>query len=696
MGCFLGGLFTSFGIFVVFLGGAAAFSGAPLGGGIGVVVGVSLVVWGCVKLAGKTTAKKKISRCAYIVEHFAELSEQDIGQAEQAEQQECPVFSAEQGLLYALRVSKCVPTLKKVKTLASRWDVANTGGKNYSGGLALRHLSPDGPMVWDLLCGLYLQQFDALCSEGVAKALDRASRRKSVEARLKVLDKAIDEIADSETEFAGLAAAEEAAAKWIAELERAADSLDSEGSPDNGAAAPVLHRQSVTSQPEAGQSAMLDPETGRGATLEPEARQGGSFPACTLPVSQKGDIMEEEKKSGFALAALLCGIGSMFTCGLTALPAVICGHIALSRVHAGTARGTGKTITGLVLGYASLGLLALGVLSGLLSSDPGSGGDGDPAARQEDARQAPSAEERATRIAKARAARAKAKEDFLSSIEAQYAALLALVAKKDVAGVMRKIGEFETHGQLDFKEVARIRADHRRQEDARQAPSAEEPTTRIAKARAARAKAKEDFLSAIEAQYAALLALVAKKDVAGVMRKTGEFEKYGQSDFKDVARIRADHRRQQLAKEYKALERGDYRGQLSIYEELVSLFPDSETCRAKRRALRTKVAEIDRQEQAAQDREEAELQRAEAQLRNAPRNSEWDASVKQVKRYLEATLNDAGSVKYVEWSTVFQTPNGWIVRCKYRAKNAFGGYVLKNQLFYMDENGAVVSVRDVR
>ena len=615
MGCFLGGLFTSFGIFVVFLGGAAAFSGAPLGGGIGVVVGVSLVVWGCVKLAGKTTAKKKISRCAYIVEHFAELSEQDIGQAEQAEQQECPVFSAEQGLLYALRVSKCVPTLKKVKTLASRWDVANTGGKNYSGGLALRHLSPDGPMVWDLLCGLYLQQFDALCSEGVAKALDRASRRKSVEARLKVLDKAIDEIADSETEFAGLAAAEEAAAKWIAELERAADSLDSEGSPDNGAAAPVLHRQSVTSQPEAGQSAMLDPETGRGATLEPEARQGGSFPACTLPVSQKGDIMEEEKKSGFALAALLCGIGSMFTCGLTALPAVICGHIALSRVHAGTARGTGKTITGLVLGYASLGLLALGVLSGLLSSDPGSGGDGDPAARQEDARQAPSAEERATRIAKARAARAKA---------------------------------------------------------------------------------KEDFLSAIEAQYAALLALVAKKDVAGVMRKTGEFEKYGQSDFKDVARIRADHRRQQLAKEYKALERGDYRGQLSIYEELVSLFPDSETCRAKRRALRTKVAEIDRQEQAAQDREEAELQRAEAQLRNAPRNSEWDASVKQVKRYLEATLNDAGSVKYVEWSTVFQTPNGWIVRCKYRAKNAFGGYVLKNQLFYMDENGAVVSVRDVR
>lgn len=81
------------------------------------------------------------------------------------------------------------------------------------------------------------------------------------------------------------------------------------------------------------------------------------------------------------------------------------------------------------------------------------------------------------------------------------------------------------------------------------------------------------------------------------------------------------------------------------------------------------------------------------------KNSEWDSSVTQVQDYLRRNLNDAGSVQYVEWSKVNVIssdtgPYKYWVRCKYRAKNAFGAYVLQNQIFYLDKDGEVVDVKD--
>jgi len=35
------------------------------------------------------------------------------------------------------------------------------------------------------------------------------------------------------------------------------------------------------------------------------------------------------------------------------------------------------------------------------------------------------------------------------------------------------------------------------------------------------------------------------------------------------------------------------------------------------------------------------------------------------------------------------------VRHKYRAKNSFGGYVIENKIFYLDEQGNVVGEKDV-
>ncbi len=74
-----------------------------------------------------------------------------------------------------------------------------------------------------------------------------------------------------------------------------------------------------------------------------------------------------------------------------------------------------------------------------------------------------------------------------------------------------------------------------------------------------------------------------------------------------------------------------------------------------------------------------------------------DGSVEQVEDYLRANLNDAESYKPVSWSKVFKNEGDimrYYVRHSYRAKNGFGGYILKDQMFYMDSIGCVVLVKD--
>ena len=76
-------------------------------------------------------------------------------------------------------------------------------------------------------------------------------------------------------------------------------------------------------------------------------------------------------------------------------------------------------------------------------------------------------------------------------------------------------------------------------------------------------------------------------------------------------------------------------------------------------------------------------------------NSEWDGSVRQVKDYLKKNLKDPKSTEYIEWSPVQKTPNGgYAVRVKYRSKNSFGGFVVENQIFYLDSNGNVTNYMD--
>ena len=87
--------------------------------------------------------------------------------------------------------------------------------------------------------------------------------------------------------------------------------------------------------------------------------------------------------------------------------------------------------------------------------------------------------------------------------------------------------------------------------------------------------------------------------------------------------------------------------------------------------------------------------------KNAVYNNELDASVSQVESYLKDNLNDPDSYSSVSWSEVFKLNDTkevgfacYQVRHKYRAKNAFGAYVIEEKMFKLDYQGKIVDVKD--
>jgi hypothetical protein len=55
-----------------------------------------------------------------------------------------------------------------------------------------------------------------------------------------------------------------------------------------------------------------------------------------------------------AIASMVLGVAEFFTMGLTAVPAVICGHIARRQMRMTPQRGEGLATSGLVLGYMAI------------------------------------------------------------------------------------------------------------------------------------------------------------------------------------------------------------------------------------------------------------------------------------------------------------------------------------------------------
>jgi Domain of unknown function (DUF1707)/Domain of unknown function (DUF4190) len=76
----------------------------------------------------------------------------------------------------------------------------------------------------------------------------------------------------------------------------------------------------------------------------------GPLPAWPVPAYQPPPA----GTNSMAIAAMVLGVAEFFTAGLTAIPAVVCGHIARRQMRQTAQRGDGLATGGLVLGYMAI------------------------------------------------------------------------------------------------------------------------------------------------------------------------------------------------------------------------------------------------------------------------------------------------------------------------------------------------------
>lgn len=92
-----------------------------------------------------------------------------------------------------------------------------------------------------------------------------------------------------------------------------------------------------------GELAALTTDLPAGASPLPQA--AWPVPAYQPPASGTNSM---------AIASMVLGVAEFFTAGLTAIPAVICGHIARRQMKLSSQRGDGLATSGLVLGYMAI------------------------------------------------------------------------------------------------------------------------------------------------------------------------------------------------------------------------------------------------------------------------------------------------------------------------------------------------------
>ncbi|GAB7049887.1 DUF4190 domain-containing protein [Catenuloplanes indicus] len=66
--------------------------------------------------------------------------------------------------------------------------------------------------------------------------------------------------------------------------------------------------------------------------------------------------------NSMAIAALIMGIASLFTCQLVGIGAIICGNRARNEIRGSGEEGDGMALAGIILGWVSLALVVLSLL----------------------------------------------------------------------------------------------------------------------------------------------------------------------------------------------------------------------------------------------------------------------------------------------------------------------------------------------
>jgi DUF1707 SHOCT-like domain/Domain of unknown function (DUF4190) len=80
------------------------------------------------------------------------------------------------------------------------------------------------------------------------------------------------------------------------------------------------------------------------------------LPAGPWPTPSAWPVPQQQPTStnSMAIASMVLGVAEFFTAGLTAVPAVICGHVARRQMKLTGQRGDGLATGGLVLGYMAI------------------------------------------------------------------------------------------------------------------------------------------------------------------------------------------------------------------------------------------------------------------------------------------------------------------------------------------------------
>ncbi|MFI8350839.1 DUF1707 and DUF4190 domain-containing protein [Streptomyces sp. NPDC085596] len=94
------------------------------------------------------------------------------------------------------------------------------------------------------------------------------------------------------------------------------------------------------------------------------------YPAPVTPVPQVFLPTPRPAANGKAVGSAVCGLLCLLTAGLTGIPAVVLGHTARAEIRRTGEDGDGLALTGLVMGWLSVGgwalfwllLIAVGVL----------------------------------------------------------------------------------------------------------------------------------------------------------------------------------------------------------------------------------------------------------------------------------------------------------------------------------------------
>lgn len=97
------------------------------------------------------------------------------------------------------------------------------------------------------------------------------------------------------------------------------------------------------------------------------------LPAGAIPVVWPMPVYQPPvTTNSLARASLVLGVAEFFTMGLTAIPAIICGHMAKREMRQTGQRGDGLATSGLVLGYMAVIfwgiLIALSIVGAIISA----------------------------------------------------------------------------------------------------------------------------------------------------------------------------------------------------------------------------------------------------------------------------------------------------------------------------------------